>query len=181
MIVRPSISTWCLAWCAVVLGGVAVGVTRMPASVEPLAGEQEITFGSPPLRLTGTLIRPHARGNVPGIVLLHGSGPGPRSALRPMAERFVADGFAALVFDKRGSGGSAGSWTDASLDDLADDALVAVAFLKSQPGIDAHHVGMWGISQVGWVIPHVLSRQADTAAFAIVITGGAVRPIDVER
>jgi predicted acyl esterase len=98
-----------------------------------------------------------------------------------MAERFVADGFAALIFDKRGSGASSGSWTDASLDDLAGDGLAAVAFLKSQPGIDVHHVGMWGVSQAGWVIPRALAREPSAVAFIVVITGGGLKPIDLER
>jgi pimeloyl-ACP methyl ester carboxylesterase len=164
-----------------VLAGAAVASILAPATVEHAAGEQDVTFASSGVTLAGTLIRPAARGESPGVVLLHGSGPGPRAALETMAERFVADGFTALIFDKRGSGASTGSWTEGSLDDLADDALAAVAFLKSQPGIDVHHVGMWGISQAGWVIPRAVAREPDAAAFIIVITGGGLKPIDVER
>jgi hypothetical protein len=131
--------------------------------------------------MSGTLLRPLAGGLHPGIVLLHGSGPGSRQQLRILAERFTRLGFAALILDKRGSGTSGGSWTEESLDDLADDALAATAFLKAQPGVDSRRVGVWGISQAGWVIPHAAARAQDSFAFAIVVTGGGVRPLEIEE
>jgi len=63
---------------------------------------------------------------------------------------------------------------------LADDALAAAAFLKSQPEINARRGGGWGISQAGWVIPHAAARAPNAFAFAIVITGGGVKPLEVE-
>jgi dienelactone hydrolase len=98
-----------------------------------------------------------------------------------MARRFVADGIAALIFDKRGSGHSSGSWIAASLDDLAADAAAAAAFLRARPGIDPRRVGAWGISQAGWVIPRALAREPNAFDFVVVITGGGLEPIDVER
>jgi dienelactone hydrolase len=166
---------------SILLAGAAMASIPAPAAADRVAGEQDVTFSSSGARLAGTLFRPTVPGEHPGIVLLHGSGPGPRAPFKAMAERFVADGFAALIFDKRGSGASSGSWTEGSLDDLADDALAAVAFLKSQPGIDVHHVGLWGVSQAGWVIPRALARQPNAVGFIVVITGGGLKPIDVER
>jgi pimeloyl-ACP methyl ester carboxylesterase len=157
---------------------VAVAQTTTSATSE--IKEQSVTFHVGSVKLAGSLLRPTQKGAVPGIVLLAGSGAGTRSHLRLFAERFAKDGFAALIFDKRGSGESEGSWTEESLDDLADDALAAVAFLKSQPEINAQRVGVWGISQSGWVIPHAAARAPDAFAFAIVITGGGVKPLEVE-
>jgi pimeloyl-ACP methyl ester carboxylesterase len=68
-----------------------------------------------------------------------------------------------------------------SLDDLADDALAATAFLKAQPGVDPQRVGIWGISQSGWVIPHAAARASDAFAFAIIVTGGGVSPLEIEE
>jgi pimeloyl-ACP methyl ester carboxylesterase len=131
--------------------------------------------------LSGTLLLPATAGAHAAIVFVHGSGPGPRAELRPLAERFLQLGIATLVFDKRGSGASGGSWIDASLDDLADDALAAASFMKSQPEVDALHVGIYGVSQGGWVIPRAAARQPDALAFAVVVTGGGIRPIEIER
>jgi dienelactone hydrolase len=142
--------------------------------------ENAITFQVGTVKLAGTILRPASKGARPGIVLLAGSGPGTRNHLRLFAERFAKIGFAALIFDKRGSGESGGSWTEESLDDLADDALAATAFLKSQPDVDSKRVGIWGISQAGWTVPHAVARAPETFAFAIVITGGGVKPLQVE-
>ena len=156
--------------------------TEAAASAPGRVTEEAITFTSGGVTLAGTLLRPASPAPAPAIVMLHGSGPGPRTPLSASwARRFVADGFAALVFDKRGSGQSGGSWIDSSLDDLASDALAAAAFVKAQPGIDARRVGLWGVSQAGWVIPRAIAREPTAVAFAVIVTGGALKPIDVER
>jgi dipeptidyl aminopeptidase/acylaminoacyl peptidase len=172
-----------LAQVALLLGTACLLATASVPVGKPdgQIGEQSIAFRVGPLTMSGTLLRPAGEGHYPGIVLLHGSGPGPRQQLRMFAERFARLGFAALIFDKRGSGASEGSWTEESLDDLADDALAATAFLKVQPGIDSDRVGIWGISQAGWVIPHAAARAPGTFAFAIVVTGGGVRPLEIEE
>jgi pimeloyl-ACP methyl ester carboxylesterase len=173
---------WMRLWLGstLIAGLLQVAVAQTAPSPGSEIREQAVTFHVGSVRLAGTLLRPAQKGPVPGIVLLAGSGPGPRSHLRLFAERFAKDGCAALIFDKRGSGESEGSWTEESLDDLADDVLAAVAFLKSQPEINPQRVGVWGISQAGWVIPHAAGRAPDAFAFAIVITGGGVKPLEVE-
>ena len=143
--------------------------------------EQSVTFHADAVNLSGTLLRPIGEGPHPAIVLLPGSGPGPRQQLRMFAERFVRLGFAALIFDKRGSGSSEGSWTEESLDDLAGDALAATNFLKAQPSVDSRRVGVWGISQSGWVIPRAVARAPEAWAFAVIVTGGGVRPLQIEE
>jgi len=175
---RPIVCTALMVGTASITPVIApMAKTEEPGPVK----EQAITFTVGPVTLSGTLLRPTNGGTHPGIVLLHGSGPGPRQQLRIFAERFTRLGFAALIFDKRGSGSCGGSWTEESLDDLADDALAATAFLKAQPGIDNHRVGVWGISQAGWVIPHAAARAPDAFAFVIVVTGGGVRPLEIEE
>jgi dienelactone hydrolase len=175
-----------LAWVVLSLG-TTWAMTPVDAQTATPDGksqltEQAVTFPVGSVTLSGTLLRLPGRGSQPAIVLLHGSGPGQRQQLRVFAERFAQLGFAALIFDKRGSGASGGSWAaEESLDDLADDALAAVAFLKAQPGVDNQRVGVWGISQAGWVIPHATARVPSAFAFAIVVTGGAVSPLEIEQ
>jgi uncharacterized protein len=101
------------------------------STVEAKTRGIEITFRSGMVTLAGTLLLPESSVPVAAIVLTHGSGPATREEEKPFAERFVHDGLAALIFDKRGCGASGGSWTDASLDDLAEDAIAAAGVLKS--------------------------------------------------
>jgi pimeloyl-ACP methyl ester carboxylesterase len=158
---------------------VASGVAR--ASCEMQTKEREVVFQSGVIKLSGTLLTPATAGAHAAIVIGHGSGSSPRGPLRPFAERFACLGIAALVFDKRGSGESGGSWVDASLDDLSEDVLAAASFLRTQPDVDPRHVGIFGVSQSGWVIPRAALKQPDAFAFAVIITGGGIKPIDVER
>ena len=150
-------------------------------TAEPKMRQVEVTFRSGNVTLAGTLLLPESSVPVPAIVLDHGSGPMTREQGKPFGERFVRDGLAALIFDKRGCGASGGSWTSASLDDLAEDAIAAAAFLKSRRDIDGNRIGIWGVSQAGWVIPHAIARSPGTFAFSVIVTGGAVKPLDNEK
>jgi dienelactone hydrolase len=147
----------------------------------PKPHEIEITFQNGGITLAGTLLLPDSSGPVPAIVLTHGSGPTTREEGRPFAERFVRLGMAALIFDKRGCGASKGMWYDASLDDLADDAIAAAAFLTSRADVDSKKIGIWGVSQAGWVNLRAITRAPGVFAFAVFVTGGAVKPLDGER
>jgi dienelactone hydrolase len=165
---------------ATVLALVALG-TRSTAAPAGAAKEEEVRFQSGSVTLSGTLFLPALSGPRPAVVLVHGSGDSPREPLRKFAERFAADGLVALIYDKRGSGRSEGSWVRASLDDLASDVLAAARFLKGRPEVDASRIGAWGISQGGWVVPRAVALQPGALSFVIVVTGGAIRPADVER
>jgi uncharacterized protein len=167
-----------LALTAVVL--LASVAHAAPDDGAPLR-EHDVTFPSGTISLAGTLALPTGPAPHPAIVLVHGSGDGPREPLLHFARRFVDDGYVALVYDKRGSGRSQGSWVRASLDDLAADLLAGVRLLRSRPEVDAKRIGVWAISQGGWVVPRAAAREPDALAFVVVVTGGAVLPRDVER
>jgi hypothetical protein len=38
-----------------------------------------------------------------------------------------------------------------------------------------------GDSQAGWVIPHAIARSPGTFAFSVIVSGGGVSPLEVER
>jgi len=71
------------------------------------------------------------------VVFLHGSGSEGRWASRYLGTQLATHGIAALIFDKRGVGGSTGDWRRATLDDLAGDGVAAVARLLQEPRIAA--------------------------------------------
>src|ERR687897_3906395 len=61
--------------------------------------------------LRGTVSKPRWRRKpVPGVVLVHGSGPLTREHLVGDTRRLVRSGFAVLAYDKRGAGASTGSY-----------------------------------------------------------------------
>lgn len=155
------------------------GVRADASAQRPPLTEREVAFWNGPVELRGTLMLPAAAGPIPAVVFLHGSGPATRAGARPYAEAFANLGIASLFFDKRGSGSSSGSWTTASLDDLADDALAAVEHLKGEERIDPERIGFWGVSQAGWVAPLAAARS-DDVAFMILISGGGATPRESE-
>jgi pimeloyl-ACP methyl ester carboxylesterase len=146
--------------------------TARPSSEEGYS-ERELFFANGEVRLAGTLILPQGDGPFPAVVLLHGAGPDMRHVYRPDAKTFVQAGIAAFIYDKRGTGQSGGDWRTASLFDLADDALAAVRLLRQQPEILAQQVGLWGVSQGGWLTPFAAARS-DQVAFIVQVTAAAL-------
>ena len=76
-------------------------------------------------------MKPEEKGPFPAMVVLHGARNATHneSAFRVHANAFVRGGFAMLTFDKRGSGKSSGDLGTSDFEDLAGDALAAVAHL----------------------------------------------------
>lgn len=140
---------------------------------------REITIATGGIELAATLTVPAGDGPHPAILLLSGSGPSTRQALRKFSEPLNAGGFATFVFDKRGVGGSTGSWMSASFEDNVTDAVAALTRLRHEAGVDPRRLGVWGVSQAGWFIPAITARVPDLA-FAIVLTGGGATPREVE-
>ena len=83
----------------------------------------------------------------------------------------MAQGFAVLSYDKRGTGTSTGDWKSADFDSLAGDVRAGVRFLTARADIKPNRVGLWGISQGGWILPIVAAKAAPDIAFLIVHAG----------
>ncbi|WP_200871927.1 alpha/beta hydrolase family protein [Actinomadura welshii] len=150
------------------------GAGPVPAPPGPTSTEVSFT-GSGGLTLHGSVLAPAAKGPPrPGVVLVTGSGAGvPREHLRTEAVEFARRGLAVLIYDKRSEG-----YTKLRRDysELAGDALGGLRALRAQPGVDPAKVGLWGLSEGGWVAPLAASRSAE-AAFVIVVGGNAMTPI----
>lgn len=159
---------------------IEVELTRGGSLPDPGTTEGDVSFVSRGNRLRGTLVTPRDLGRRhAGIVSLHGSGPSTRWLALSRARRFARAGYAMLIFDKPGSGESQGDWTMTSLDEMAQDAVAALDYLRSRPEVDPGRVGFWGHSQAGWVISRAGS-MSDKIAFAIVLAGGGAAPRVVE-
>jgi len=109
----------------------------------------------------------------PAVVLFHGSGPEERNLF--MARWFAAEGVAAFAYDKRGVGESGGDFRTVPFMDLCDDGLAAIAYLKSRKEIDPKRIGVWGLSQGGWLGPLAASRSVDVS-YVIAVSGPGVSP-----
>jgi uncharacterized protein len=156
---------------AVIAFGVCGGCSH---SVSQTAVQQEsVKFSSGDATLAGTLFLPGTPGKHPAVVLFHGSGPQARDSVR--AEWFAGWGVAALAYDKRGVGESTGDFRTIPFQDLVEDGLAGINFLKSRTDIDAQHIGVWGLSQGGWLGPLAAARSRDVA-FVIAVSGPGVSP-----
>jgi dienelactone hydrolase len=140
---------------------------------------EDVSFEVPGATLSGTVYVPTSKGPHPALVFVHGSGPQVRLDNWPMADRFARAGIACLSFDKRGTGNSTGDWQLSGFDLLADDVIAAVDSLRRRSDIRPDQIGLWGVSQAGWVIP-IAANKSDHVAFVIPVSGGAVSPVEQE-
>jgi dipeptidyl aminopeptidase/acylaminoacyl peptidase len=125
--------------------------------------QEEVSFRSGDVTLSGTLYTPSGSGLHPAVIFIHGSGPDSREQYRFYADLFARRGMAALIYDKRGVGASTGDWRRSPFSALADDAFAGVQFLKSHPAIDPQRIGAWGGSEGGVIAPWMASRSPDVA------------------
>jgi pimeloyl-ACP methyl ester carboxylesterase len=166
---------------AVVVALACAGCERASPPAENVAPVQEprgvrdvpVTFRSGDVTLAGSLFLPDVNGRHPGVVLYHGSGPQSRDSFT--GRWFAEHGVAALAYDKRGVGDSSGNFRAVPFTDLVDDGLAGVAFLKARGDINPKQIGVWGLSQGGWLGPLAASKSKDIT-FVIAVSGPGVSP-----
>lgn len=142
-------------------------------------GRESVTFlASDGVRLAGTVYIPNSRGHrQAATVLVHGSGPQDRngyaSIMAVLADELASRGRAVLVYDKRGTGESAGDGDRASFGRLADDAIAGMALLADRAHVDPTRIGLAGSSQAGWVAAEAIRRGARPADVFLLGAAGA--------
>jgi pimeloyl-ACP methyl ester carboxylesterase len=135
---------------------------------------EDVEFVSHGVTLSGSIVFPAAGKIHAAVVFVHGSGRQTRSL--KWAERFAAEGIAALVYDKRGVGKSGGEYegtqnvSERNLALLADDAVAGVRRLSAHSALKGAPVGLAGISQAGWIAP-LAAERSDLAKFLILWSG----------
>jgi uncharacterized protein len=105
------------------------------------------------------------------IVALHGAGEGTRDFFlyEHLHEVLPPAGIGVVTFDRRGEGESTGDSSRGRFDVQVGDALAV------RKAIDSVHVGLWGISQGGWIGPLAAARS-DGVAFLVLIASTGVTP-----
>ncbi len=141
--------------------------------------QEEISFANGDTKLAGLLIRPSSiETHVPGAVIAWGSGRQDRYGFSGQpyyrAVWLAQNGFATIVYDKRGVGASGGSYEDRTHDDLAGDMAAAVDFLATRPEVDSNRTGLLVHSQSGIYAPKTIS-MTDNVNFTAVIAASVVR------
>jgi dipeptidyl aminopeptidase/acylaminoacyl peptidase len=140
---------------------------------------EEILFQSGPNTLAGTLYRPNTAAPYPAIVVVHPASAGEQTD--PFYDHLRSElprhGIAVLIFDRRGSGASEGSFQTADFEDLAGDVISAVDYLHSRKDIDNRKIGLHGTSQGAWIAPLAAARKPDIA-FIVAVSASGVSPAD---
>ena len=105
------------------------------------------------------------------IVALQGAGEGRRDSelYRHLHELLPPAGIGVVTFDRRGEGESTGDASRGRFEEQVEDAL---AVLRA---IDAERVGLWGISQGGWIGP-LAAAASDDVAFLVLVASIGVTP-----
>lgn len=137
---------------------------------------EAVTFKNGDVNLGGTLYLPTRKGPHGAVVATHGSGPQQGEDNMVFLAPLLRQGLAVLVYDKRGVGKSGGNWELAGFDELAGDAVAGVELLKGRKDIDPSRIGIWGVSQGGWVAP-LAAVKCPSIAGVMIVSGPAVSPV----
>ncbi len=147
-------------------------------------GVFETTSGT--ATIEGELFLPQGEGPFPTMIIIPGSGNETRDELEPIAQILTQNGYATYLYDKRGIGGSTGSYPVESLENYteflearADDVLGIIELLTSHTRIDYSRIGIYGSSQGAWVNTVVFSRTNDLSY--IVMASGGVASVGLEN
>ncbi|MGD8698052.1 MAG: alpha/beta fold hydrolase [Gemmatimonadales bacterium] len=139
---------------------------------------EEISFRSGEFRVVGELTTPTGNALHPVVVFVHGDGPASRRNYRISRERALRAGYATFVYDKPGYGVSEPAYDRSRLFEQRTQVLLdAVAMLKAHPALDGERIGLWGISQAGYVMPQAIARSNDIA-FMIAVSCPGTNSID---
>ena len=120
--------------------------------VESRFEESPVEFHNQAVKLAGSLLLPRRESPLAAVVFVHGAGHHTREQHREVGEYFASHGIAALIYDKRGTGESGGAYeSHRPYENLVNDSLSAVAFLKQRLEIAQSQIGIWGLSQGAYI------------------------------
>ena len=143
--------------------------------------EQEVTFKSGGLQLSGTLRLPDTSDQKAAVLLVAGSGQVDRNenhrklqinALGMIADDLEKRRIATFRYDKRGVGASGGNYWETGFYDNISDAAAALVYLKSDSRLGGVPVFVLGHSE-GALICTRLAAEGQGIAGAVLVAGSA--------
>lgn len=148
--------------------------------------EREVTVGDGEWKLPGTLTVPVGAGPFPAVVLVHGSGPNDRDetvggskVFKDLAEGLATRGIVVLRYEKRTSQYRARIAAMAKFtvqEETVEDAVKALALVRSQAEVNGQRVFVIGHSLGGYVAPRIAGQDGKLAG--MVLMAGNVRPME---
>jgi len=158
---------------------------RPPYSKPESFRERAVTLGDD-WKLAGALTVPAGNGPFPAVVLVHDSGPQDRDEsvfgskpFRDLAEGLASRGMVVLRYEKRTRAYVARMADKANRtarDETGDDALKALALLRTEPEVNPQKVFLLGHGLGGYLAPRI--AQADGKLAGVIILGGNARPLE---
>lgn len=137
---------------------------------------RDIMYKNDDIEISARVYIPPGEGRFPAVVIVPSAEPVTKDEYSAYAEYFSSHGIATLCYDKRGSGKSTGNIWLADFDDLLNDALSGIQYLKTLPYIDTAKMGFLGHSQGGMYI-FKSDRVSDDVAFVIDASGSPRTPL----
>jgi dienelactone hydrolase len=148
--------------------------------------ERAVTVGEGEWKLPATLTVPVGAGPFPAAVLVHGSGPNDRDetvagakVFKDLAEGLASRGIVVLRYEKRTLQYRARISAIPNFtvqEETVEDAVNAIALLRSQPEVNGSRVFAIGHSLGGYVAPRIAEQDGKLAG--IVLMAGNVRPLE---
>lgn len=156
---------------------IASAAARTAAFTVP--GDEAVLIPASGFNIAATITKPAgAKGPLPAIVLVGGSGPTDRDetvagipVFGQIARDLVAAGFVVVRYDKRGVGQSGGRIESVTLNDYAEDARAVVQWLKNRKDVGRKQIGVVGHSEGASVALMVAARERDNVAGIALLAG----------
>ncbi len=150
--------------------------------------EARVSFGEEMWKAKGVITLPKSADRVPAVVLVHGSGPhdedetiGPNKPFRDLAAGLSSKGIAVLRYQKRTYAYRLRLAAEGKItvrEEVVDDAVAAIKFLREHPRVDPERVYVVGHSLGATLAPQI-AKEDGKAAGAVLLSGTARDLTDV--
>jgi pimeloyl-ACP methyl ester carboxylesterase len=144
-----------------------------------IPGDESVTIPSLGFNLGGSISRPPAaKGPLPALILIGGSGPTDRDetvagipVFGQIARELVNAGFIVVRYDKRGVGQSGGRAESVTIADYAEDARQVLLWLEKRKEVDKERIGVVGHSEGALVALLLAGRERNKVGAISLIAG----------